>query len=177
MGAALMFRHASQLAAGSEAQAVSQAPGVEQLLIRHRVGGPALAPPAAAGQKNQSASASGASLVTGDGRHPTTVVTPLNPRESPPQLAESYPDPDPVHSSSWGISMNMLMPVAVPPNDGRRTHKVVDGDTLASLAERFLGSADRAKEIFDANRDVLSDPRLLPISIELKIPPRSKRAE
>ena len=50
------------------------------------------------------------------------------------------------------------------------THKIVDGDSLSSLAERYLGSAARAGEIFACNRDVLSDPELLPIGVRLRIP-------
>jgi nucleoid-associated protein YgaU len=50
------------------------------------------------------------------------------------------------------------------------THKIIDGDTLASLAERYLGSASRAMEIYEANRNVLANPALLPIDVELKIP-------
>jgi len=51
-----------------------------------------------------------------------------------------------------------------------RTHTIADGDTLARLAEKYLGSADRAAELFACNRDVLSDPDLLPIGAELRIP-------
>jgi nucleoid-associated protein YgaU len=50
------------------------------------------------------------------------------------------------------------------------THTVVDGDTLAQLAQRYLGSASRAGELYAYNRDVLSDPELLPIGAELRIP-------
>ena len=49
-------------------------------------------------------------------------------------------------------------------------HKVVDGDTLATLAERYLGCADRAAEIYQLNRDRLLSPELLPIGVELRIP-------
>jgi nucleoid-associated protein YgaU len=52
----------------------------------------------------------------------------------------------------------------------QRVHKIVDGDTLPALAERYLGSANRANDIFKVNRDVLSDPELLPIDGELRIP-------
>ncbi|MCE5266451.1 MAG: tail protein X [Planctomycetaceae bacterium] len=55
-----------------------------------------------------------------------------------------------------------------------RTHRIVDGDTLDALAERYLGSASREGEIFAANRDVLMDPKLLPIGAMLKIPPRDR---
>ncbi len=54
-----------------------------------------------------------------------------------------------------------------------RTHTIVDGDTLARLAERYLGSAARADEIFAYNRDVLPDAELLPIGAQLRIPNRS----
>ncbi len=50
------------------------------------------------------------------------------------------------------------------------THTVVDGDTLAQLAQKYLGSANRAGELYAYNRDVLSDPELLPIGAELRIP-------
>lgn len=53
-----------------------------------------------------------------------------------------------------------------------RTHRVTDGDSLQALAERYLGSADRYLEIYEANRDVLTSPQLLPIGAELRIPPR-----
>ena len=57
-----------------------------------------------------------------------------------------------------------------------RIHKVADGDTLARLAARYLGSSDRYGEIFAANRGVLSTPDLLPIGVELVIPPRQRPA-
>jgi nucleoid-associated protein YgaU len=50
------------------------------------------------------------------------------------------------------------------------THKISDGDTLSSLAARYLGRADRYQEIYNANRDVLRSPDLLPIGKVLKIP-------
>ena len=54
-------------------------------------------------------------------------------------------------------------------------HKIVDGDTLPLLAQRYLGSASRAMEIFQANRDVLSDPNILPLhGVELKIPSKEQ---
>jgi nucleoid-associated protein YgaU len=63
-----------------------------------------------------------------------------------------------------------------PPMDGtvKQVHKIIDGDSLPALAERYLGDASRAKEIFEANRDVLTDFQLLPIGVELKIPPRNR---
>jgi hypothetical protein len=51
-----------------------------------------------------------------------------------------------------------------------RTHTIVDGDTLAKLAGRYLDDPRRSDEIFVLNRGVLSDPELLPIGAELTIP-------
>jgi nucleoid-associated protein YgaU len=51
-----------------------------------------------------------------------------------------------------------------------RTHVVHAGDSLESLAERYLGDEARALELFDLNRGVLENPHLLPIGAELTIP-------
>ena len=65
-----------------------------------------------------------------------------------------------------------MMPAVARAADGPQTHRIVDGDSLADLAARYLGSALCSGEIFQANRDVLADPELLPIGVELKIPYR-----
>jgi nucleoid-associated protein YgaU len=73
---------------------------------------------------------------------------------------------------------NRLVPVsqafaqADDDDEGPRTHTIVDGDSLAKLAERFLGDPQLANQIYDLNRDVLSSPDLLPIGAEVKLPPR-----
>ncbi len=53
---------------------------------------------------------------------------------------------------------------------GGVTHRIVDGDTLSSIARRYYGDEQRARELFEANRNVLRDPELLPIGTELMIP-------
>ena len=98
-----------------------------------------------------------------------TVVTPADAGQAPPELARSYPDSSLPGNSQWGISMGQMLPEAVQPA-ATRTHKIVDGDTLSALAERYLGSKDAAAAIYAANRDLLSDPQILPIGAELKIP-------
>ena len=162
--AALLFRR-------DPARPAPPAPSTAELLaIRHRIsalaaGGPSNenGRPAPAGRSSTSTSANGPAA---------TVVTPLDRQEPPPPLAESYPQADRPASSRWGMSMDMVLPAATPADEAARSHKVVDGDTLAALAQRYLGSAARAQEIFEANRDLLADPELLPIGAELKIPPR-----
>jgi nucleoid-associated protein YgaU len=51
-------------------------------------------------------------------------------------------------------------------------HRIVDGDTLPGLAERYLGDAARYPEILEANKDVLLRPDLLPLGVRLRIPSR-----
>jgi hypothetical protein len=57
-----------------------------------------------------------------------------------------------------------------------RTHIVVDGDSLAKLAGRYLDDPRRSGEILELNRGLLSNPDLLPIGVELVLPPRSADA-
>ncbi|MGE0376081.1 MAG: LysM peptidoglycan-binding domain-containing protein [Planctomycetaceae bacterium] len=49
-------------------------------------------------------------------------------------------------------------------------YKVCSGDTLSELAQRFLGSARRYPELYEANRDVLSSPDSLRAGTVLRIP-------
>ncbi|WP_425619271.1 LysM peptidoglycan-binding domain-containing protein [Anatilimnocola sp. NA78] len=53
-----------------------------------------------------------------------------------------------------------------------RRHRIVEGDTLTQLAERYLGDASRAGEIHVANIDRLASPQILPLGVTLLIPPR-----
>lgn len=89
--------------------------------------------------------------------------------EPPPRLARSYPEPFP-ESEPWEVRHG-TSPWAAAPVPMQQTHRVVDGDTLENLADRYLGSADRAGEIFQANRRELDSPDVLPIGAELVIPP------
>jgi nucleoid-associated protein YgaU len=57
-----------------------------------------------------------------------------------------------------------------------RSHIIVDGDSLAKLAERYLDDPQRANEIYELNRTVLSHPDVLPIGAEISIPARSAGA-
>ena len=51
-----------------------------------------------------------------------------------------------------------------------RTHTVVAGDTLGSIAKKYLGSTTRAEDIYAVNRDVLKSPDALKLGQVLKIP-------
>ena len=51
-----------------------------------------------------------------------------------------------------------------------QSYTVVAGDNLSKIAKRFYGNANRWHEIFDANRDQISNPDLIRIGQVLKIP-------
>lgn len=51
-----------------------------------------------------------------------------------------------------------------------RRHRIVDGDTLARLAERYWGDAKLADSLFEANRAVLPSPDPLPLGVTITIP-------
>lgn len=55
-----------------------------------------------------------------------------------------------------------------PPETGSRTVK--SGDSLWSIAEEKYGDGSRWTEIYDANKDTLSDPDVIQPGQELKIP-------
>jgi hypothetical protein len=59
-------------------------------------------------------------------------------------------------------------PAPTPPQ--RRVHVVQRGDTLRSIAARLLGSEMRWREIFEANRNTISDPDKIRPGQELIIP-------
>jgi len=107
-----------------------------------------------------------------DSRPAATILTPLAPSEPPPVLARDYPrSPD---SSRWGTPIGFGLPRANSGRASERTHGLEDGDTLEYLAEHYLGDADRAMEIYEANRNVLSSPDVLPIGVEIEMPPRGR---
>ena len=103
-------------------------------------------------------------------RQSPTIVTPSDRPAAPPELPKSYPSSSQPASTRWGASLSEMLPAQVGASAAPPTHKIVDGDSLALLAQRYLGSASRAMEIYEANRNVLAEPEILPIGAELKIP-------
>ena len=55
-------------------------------------------------------------------------------------------------------------------NKSGRTYTVRPGDTLSKIAERELGSASAYRSIFEANRNILSDPDKIKPGQVLTIP-------
>ncbi len=92
---------------------------------------------------------------TPTGATPQPLPTRMPGTEKPQRREPSPPSPvDPPSS-------------ATPPT---QSYVVKSGDTLSSLATRFLGDSNRYREIFDANQDVLQDPDRLSADTILQIP-------
>lgn len=51
-----------------------------------------------------------------------------------------------------------------------QVYEVKPGDTLGHIAQRFYGKASLYMKIFEANRDILSNPDLIKVGQKLKIP-------
>ncbi|MFM7206173.1 MAG: LysM peptidoglycan-binding domain-containing protein [Planctomycetaceae bacterium] len=86
----------------------------------------------------------------------------------PPPLLDAQSAPPP--AAAW------TMPAAAPPpaavaGDAPSTYAVRDGDDLASIAARFYGNPSAAVAVWDANRDIIGNPDLLPIGAEIRLPP------
>jgi nucleoid-associated protein YgaU len=59
---------------------------------------------------------------------------------------------------------------AAPPPASATTYTVQSGDTLSAIAKKFYGNANDYMEIFNANRDQLTDPDKIKPGQVLKIP-------
>jgi nucleoid-associated protein YgaU len=62
-----------------------------------------------------------------------------------------------------------------PAAQGDRTYTVKSGDTLSKIAKETLGNANAYMDIFNANKDVLSDPDQIKPGQVLKIPTPTHR--
>ena len=51
-----------------------------------------------------------------------------------------------------------------------KTYVVVKGDSLSKIAKREYGDASRWRMIYEANKDVITDPDLIYPGQELKVP-------
>ena len=89
---------------------------------------------------------------------------------SAPRVAADFQTPPPEGPRADENDVSPVDRVGRTPRRRGRTHRVRDGDTLSMLAADYLGSSQRYLEIFEANREILKNPDLLPIGAELKIP-------
>jgi nucleoid-associated protein YgaU len=68
-----------------------------------------------------------------------------------------------------GETVPATAPAAKSAASGRQ-YTIQEGDTLSTIAKKFYGASSRWKEIYEANKDVLSSPRNLKLGQVLKIP-------
>lgn len=121
------------------------------------------------------------------GARPSHTVPPdwMNDEEDPFQVARS-PQPkltleeDDASDATPLVPLNPRTATAQPKPETPRspgvlqTHVIQSGDSLSSLAERYLGSQGKFQELYDANRGVLTDPNRLPLGTTIVIPPSTK---
>jgi len=93
----------------------------------------------------------------------------------PPALPVSFhPTLSPVQPNDW--RPDAIVKPTVQPRPPR-PYRIRDRDTLELIAERLLGDRQKASEIFEANRNILSRPDLLPVGVTIMLPPRENRSE
>ncbi len=51
-----------------------------------------------------------------------------------------------------------------------RTYQVTHGDSLSTIAQRFMGSADRWQQLYDLNRNAIDNPDAIQVGTVLKVP-------
>jgi len=83
------------------------------------------------------------------------------------------PDPKPDFSDVKSGSSSSAMPkhAAETPKKASATYTVVSGDSLSRIAKRHYGDATKWKAIYEANRDLISNPDLIHPGQVLTLPP------
>ena len=76
-------------------------------------------------------------------------------------------------NADWRTEIVADIKAVGPEKPAERTYTVQSGDTLGKIAKQFLGNANAYNEIFDLNRDQLSDPDKIKPGQVLKIPAAS----
>lgn len=62
-------------------------------------------------------------------------------------------------------------PIRKPTQGLGRVHRVVRGDTLSSIAQHYYGTSAGWRFLYEANRNIMSNPNQLAVGMELSIPP------
>jgi nucleoid-associated protein YgaU len=56
------------------------------------------------------------------------------------------------------------------PKPVERIHEVVSGESLSKIAQKYYGNGNKYMKIFEANKDILSNPDLIKPGQKLRIP-------
>lgn len=68
------------------------------------------------------------------------------------------------------LALALMMCVSMVPTAAAATYTVVEGDSLWKIAQKQYNEGKRWGEIYEANRDILSNPNVLQIGQVLEIP-------
>lgn len=100
-----------------------------------------------------------------NGTYRSTLAVP------PPPLLDSQAPPPAISGAeqprSPAMMPGMMVGGAAPP----AAYAIRDGDDLTGISVRFYGHPAAAAAVWEANRDVIPDPTLLPIGATLRMPP------
>jgi len=86
---------------------------------------------------------------------------------------------DQIKSVNPNWAQELIVDIRVDPNaqtmtggaaNAARTYTVQSGDSLSKISKQFYGNANEYMKIFEANRDLLSDPNKINPGQTLKIP-------
>lgn len=61
-------------------------------------------------------------------------------------------------------------PKAEEPEEKAEIYEIVSGDTLGGIAKKYYGKASKYVKIFEANRDIISDPNKIYPGQKIRIP-------
>jgi nucleoid-associated protein YgaU len=56
------------------------------------------------------------------------------------------------------------------PEEKAEIYEIISGDTLGAIAKRYYGSASKYVKIFEANKDIISDPNKIYPGQKIRIP-------
>ncbi|MNR94730.1 N-acetylmuramoyl-L-alanine amidase sle1 precursor [compost metagenome] len=102
---------------------------------------------------------------------PTPPAAPPQPQAEPKPEAKAEPKPEPKpEPKAEAKPAPKPEPKPEPKPAPAPTVTVQSGDSLSAIAARTLGNGERWREIFDLNRDQLSDPNLIHPGQVLKLP-------
>ncbi len=68
------------------------------------------------------------------------------------------------------LTCDIAVDPSIAPPPEARTHNVQSGDTLSKIAKQVYGDANKYMKIFEANKDLLTDPNQIRVGQVLRIP-------
>ena len=70
----------------------------------------------------------------------------------------------------WFAAPKISLPKPEEPEEKSEIYEIVSGDTLGGIAKKYYGKAGAYMKIFEANRDIISDPNKIYPGQKIRIP-------